>query len=59
MTASVSDVLFRLEAGSTDGYSRADAKERMMEHLDEMMQEASSEKEREAIRRCMTQLENA
>lgn len=44
---------------NTDGYSRADAKDRMLEHLDEMMQEASSEKEREAIRRCMTQLENA
>ena len=44
---------------NTDGYSRADAKDRMMEHLDEMMQEASSEKEREAIRRCMEQIEKA
>ena len=44
---------------NTDGYSRADAKDRMMEHLNEMMQEASSEKEREAIRRCMAQIENA
>lgn len=43
----------------SDGYSRHDAKERMLDHLDDMMQEASSEKEREAIRRCMTQLENA
>lgn len=40
-------------------YSRDSAKDRMMEHLEEMMQEAGSEKEREAIRHCMSQLENA
>jgi len=40
-------------------YSRDSAKDRMMEHLEDMMQEAGSEKEREAIRRCMNQLENA
>ena len=40
-------------------YSRDSAKERMMDHLEDMMQEAGSEKEREAIRRCMSQLENA
>ncbi len=40
-------------------YSRDGAKDRMMEHLDEMMREAGSEKEREAIRYCMSQLENA
>lgn len=31
----------------------------MMRHLDEMMDSASSEKEREIIRRTMSQLENA
>ena len=40
-------------------YSRDGAKDRMMEHLEDMMQEAGSEKEREAIRRCMAQMENA
>lgn len=40
-------------------YSRDGAKDRMMEHLEDMMREAGSEKEREAIRRCMNQLENA
>ena len=40
-------------------YSRDSAKDRMMDHLEDMMQEARSEKEREAIRRCMNQLENA
>ena len=40
-------------------YSRDGAKDRMMEHLEDMMREAGSEKEREAIRRCMTQMENA
>lgn len=39
-------------------YSRDGAKDRMMEHLEDMMQEAGSEKERDAIRRCMNQLEN-
>lgn len=30
-----------------------------MEQLEAMMEDARNEKEREAIRRCMTQLENA
>lgn len=38
-------------------YSR-DGKNRMMERLEEMMQEAGSDKEREAIRRCMSQMED-
>lgn len=41
------------------GYSRDGSKDRMMEHLEEMMQEAGSEKEREAIQRCMRQLDMA
>lgn len=41
------------------GYSRDSAKDEMMRHLDEMMDSASSEKEREIIRRTMSQLENA
>lgn len=40
------------------GYSRDSAKDEMMRHLDEMMDSASSEKEREIIRRTMSQLEN-
>ena len=43
----------------SDGYSRHDAKERMLDHLDDMMQEASTDKERDAIRRCMEQIEKA
>lgn len=38
-------------------YSRDGAKDRMMDHLEAMMSEAGSEKEREAIRRCMNQLD--
>lgn len=39
-------------------YSRHTSKERMIEKLGMMMDEASSEKEREAIMRCMEQLES-
>lgn len=43
--------------GSYDGgYSRHDAKEQMMEQLQEMMESASTEKERQAIQRCMDQM---
>lgn len=48
--------------GGRDGrmvYSRTDGRERMMGHLEQMMQEAGTEKERAAIRRCMEQLGNA
>lgn len=41
------------------GYSRHDAKEAMMEQMEMLMDQAGSEREREAIRRCMGQLENA
>lgn len=40
-------------------YSRADAKEEMMQHLDEMMDAATTDREREIIRRCMAQLRDA
>lgn len=40
-------------------YSRADGKEHMMEQMEMLMEQAGSEREREAIRRCMGQLENA
>ena len=40
-------------------YSRGDAKEHMITKLEEMERTASNEKEREAIRRCISQLENA
>lgn len=45
--------------GRDGRYSRDDAKDHMMEQLETMMEDASNEKEREAIRRCMSQLENA
>ena len=40
-------------------YSRDEAKDDMMEQMEALMAQAGSEKEREAIRRCMGQLENA
>ncbi len=39
-------------------YSRDGGKDEIMEHLEKAMVEASSEKEREAIRRCMKQVES-
>lgn len=45
--------------GGRSGYSRNDAKEAMMEQMEMLMDQAGSEREREAIRRCMGQLENA
>ena len=40
-------------------YSREGFKDRMMEEMEALMDKAGSEREREAIRRCMMQLENA
>ena len=40
------------------GYSRADAKEQMIETLEDMMHDAETPKEREAIKRCIMQIEN-
>lgn len=40
-------------------YSRTDAKEHMINQLEAMMDDADSEKEREAIRRCIAQMEKA
>ena len=45
--------------GGRGGHSRHDAKEAMMEQMEMLMDQAGSEREREAIRRCMGQLENA
>ena len=45
--------------GGRGGYSRHDAKEAMMEQMEMLIDQAGSEREREAIRRCMGQLENA
>ena len=39
--------------GGRGGYSRNDAKEAMMEQMEMLMDQAGSEREREAIRRCM------
>lgn len=43
--------------GRMDGYSHHNARESMMELAREMMENTSSEREREAIRRFMTELE--
>ena len=43
--------------GRESGYSRHDAKEQMMAQLEDMMGSVSNEREREAIRRCMEQLD--
>lgn len=48
------------ESISRDGrYSRADEKEHLLRQLEMMMDDANSEKERDAIRRCIGQMENA
>ncbi len=39
------------------GYSRGDGKEGMINHLQRMMDDASTDREREAIRRCISQIE--
>ena len=41
------------------GYSRDSAKEHMIEKMEDMMEEAESPKEREAIRQCIMKLEQA
>ena len=43
--------------GRIGGYSRHDSKGAMMEQAREMMEDATNEREREAIRRFMTELE--
>lgn len=40
-------------------YSRAEAKDDMIEQIEEMMADATTEKERQALERCMTALHNA
>lgn len=45
--------------GNRGGYSRHDAKEAMMEQMEMLMEQAGSEREREAIRRCISQLDQA
>lgn len=42
-----------------DGYSGHSAKEYMIEELEEMMENANTEKERQAIKHCIQQIENA
>ena len=43
--------------GNRGGYSSHDAKEAMMEQMEMLMEQAGSEREREAIRRCISQLD--
>lgn len=40
-------------------YSRDDAKSRMVEQMESMMDQASNDRDREAIKRCVEQLENS
>ena len=44
--------------GRSGGYSRADAEEEMIEKLEDLMHYAESPKKREAIKRCIMQIEN-
>ena len=44
--------------GRRGGYSRHDAKEAMMNKMEDLMDDAENEREREIIRRAMSQLEN-
>jgi hypothetical protein len=44
--------------GRRGDYSRTDAKEEMIERLEGMMHDAETSKEREAIKRCIMQIEN-
>lgn len=48
----------RSNRGNSRGYSRDDGKEEMIEHLEDMMSKATSEKERQAFQRCITAIEN-
>lgn len=49
----------RADRYGRDGYGRDDGRDAMMGRLHEMMQSASTDREREAIRRCMGEIENA
>ena len=48
----------RSNRGNSRGYSRDDGKEEMIEHLEDMMSKATSEKERQAFQRCISAIEN-
>ena len=45
--------------GGRGGYSRDDAKDYMMEQLEEMMGQAEKPQEKEALKRCMQAIERA
>lgn len=49
----------RTDRYSRDGYSRDDGRDAMMSKLQDMMQNAVSDRERDAIRRCMDEIQNA
>lgn len=50
---------YSMRRGRDGRYSRDDGKHHMIERLESMMDEAESEKEREAIRHCISKIENA
>lgn len=45
--------------GRDGGYSHGDTKSEMLEHLEDVMEMAGSDKEREVIRRCMNEMRNS
>lgn len=45
--------------GGRGGYSRDDAKDYMMEQLEELMEQAEKPQEKEALKRCMQAIERA
>lgn len=49
----------RRKRDSMGRYSRADGKEHMMDKLEDMMESAENDRQREAIHRCMKELERA
>lgn len=50
---------YRRRRDSMGRYARDEGKDRMIERLHDMMSKATSEKEREALKRCISTLENA
>ena len=53
------DMSYARSRGYRGGYSRDEGKHYMMEQLEEMMEEASTPTEREALKKCMQALERA
>ena len=51
--------IYKIEMYEEDGgYSRTDARERMRSQMEDMMRDADDDRTREAIRRCMNELDS-